>query len=172
MRSILVLCSVWTAWTGSVLVLFQPQWVNAPHLLWLRCDCMNGFLQWPYRVSFFSPSSEADIQGGSPGSRQPKCFSIPLVGMDISGAVLMRLKQNNMAVSSDRRWEWQGQQWKQTWFILPSPCSTQEKENIQASGRLISKTLDLFVFGIICRLGHFPKNLKYSCLLQPHWPAL
>lgn len=53
---------------------------------------MNGFLQRPYRASFFSPSSEADIRGGSPGSRQAKCFSIPLVGMDVSGAVLMRLK--------------------------------------------------------------------------------
>lgn len=54
---------------------------------------MNGFLQWPYRASFFSPSSEADIRGGSPGSRQAKCFSIPLVGMDVSGAVLMRLSR-------------------------------------------------------------------------------
>lgn len=70
---------------------------------------MNGFLQWPYRASFFSPSSEADIQGGSPGSRQPKCFSIPLVGMDISGAVLMCLKQNNKVVSKVRRLERQGQ---------------------------------------------------------------
>lgn len=102
MGSLLALCRVGTAGTRSVLVLFQPQWVNAPHVLWLCCDCMNGFLQWPYRVSFFLPSSEADIQGGSPGSRQPKCFSIPLVGMDISGAVLMRLKSNNMAVSSDQ----------------------------------------------------------------------
>lgn len=91
-RSILVLCCVGTAGTGSVLVLFQPPWVSATHSLWLSCGCMNGFLQWSYRASFFSPSSEADIRGGSPGSRQAKCFSIPLVGMDVSGAVLMRLK--------------------------------------------------------------------------------
>lgn len=63
---------------------------------------MNSFLQWPYRASFFSPSSEADIRGGSPGSRQTKCFSIPLVGMDVSGAVLMRLKLKNKAVSNDQ----------------------------------------------------------------------
>lgn len=106
--SILVLCGG-TAGTGSVLVLFQPPWVSATHFLWLSCDCMNGFLQWPYRASFFSPSSEADIQGGSPGSRQPKCFSIPLVGLDISGAVLMCLKQNNKVVSKVRRLERQGQ---------------------------------------------------------------
>lgn len=86
-----MLCSVGTAGTGSVLVLWlQPQWVNASRRPWLCWGCMNGFLQWPYRVSFFFPSSEANIQGGSPGSRQPKCFSIPLVGMDISGADLMR----------------------------------------------------------------------------------
>lgn len=105
-----MLCSVGTAGTGSVLVLFQSPWVNATHFLWLSFDGMNGFLQWPYRASFFSPSSEVDIRGGSPGSRQAKCFSIPLVGMDVSGAVLMRLKQNNKAVSNGRRLERQGQQ--------------------------------------------------------------
>lgn len=49
------------------------------------------------------PSSEADIRGGSPGSRQVKCFSVPLVGMDVSGAVLMCVKYKHTAVSNDPR---------------------------------------------------------------------
>lgn len=102
-RSILMLCGVETAGTGSVLVLFQPAWVSAAHCLWWSCGCMNGFLQWLYRTSFFSPSSEADIRGGSPGSRQVKCFSVPLVGMDVSGAVLMCVKYKHTAVSNDPR---------------------------------------------------------------------
>jgi len=88
---------------------------------------MNGFLQWLYRASFFSPSSEADIRGGSPGSLQAKCFSIPLVGVDVSGAVLMCLKKKNKAVSNDLRWNDKDISENRLWLWLCC-CNMQEEK--------------------------------------------
>lgn len=76
--SVLVLCSVGTAGTGSVLVLFQLPRVDATHSLHRSVSSrMNGFLQRLHRASFFSPSSPADIRGGSPGSRTGPVFIYP-----------------------------------------------------------------------------------------------
>lgn len=75
--SILVLCSVGTAGTGSVPVLFQPPRVDAALPLRRGFQPMNGFLQRLHRASFFSPSSQADIRGGSPGSRPGSLFIYP-----------------------------------------------------------------------------------------------
>lgn len=136
-----------------------------------RFQRMNGFLQRLHRASFFSPSSQADIRGGSPGSRPGSVFIYPpgrngRIGCCFNTFKSQISRQCPMAEKAETA-KGGGENGAFRCLLV-----RRESKNIQSGDSLIINAPHLFVFRLICRLCHFLKNLKYppaaSSVLSGH----